>query len=117
MNANEITAHLLIEIPWRFPGAKVWRSNRVDVMAVGKGGKLRRVMAGIDGQADITGIFPRKYGFMCVMGLRCEIEVKAAKDKQSPAQKAFEKMILDAGGIYIVARSVKQCLEDLGRWV
>ncbi len=75
-------------------------------------------MAGINGQADITGIVKvEPYHIHSDMGLRLEIEVKAEKDRQSAAQKAFEKMIKDHGGIYIVARSVEQCLEDLGRWV
>ncbi len=113
--ANDITAQLLIEIPKRFPGARVWRNNRVDVMVPGRGGKPRRVQAGIDGQADITGIFPRYH--RGVTGLRCEIEVKAGRDKQSPEQFAFQRMITEAGGIYIVARSIEQCLDDLGRWV
>ncbi len=108
--ANDITARLLIEIPKRFPGARVWRNNRVDAMVPGRGGKLRRVMAGIDGQADITGILPPN-------GVRCEIEVKAEKDRQSVKQKAFEVMITQTGGIYLIARSVEQCLDDLGRWV
>ncbi len=112
--ANDITARLLIEIPKRFPGARVWRNNRVDAMVPGRGGKLRRVMAGIDGQADITGIFPVPPDGD---GCRLEVEVKAEKDRQSDKQKAFEKMITDAGGIYIIARSVEQCLDDLGRWV
>ncbi len=114
--ANDITARLLIEIPKRFPGARVWRNNRVDVMVPGRGGKPRRVMAGIDGQGDITGIFPRNYGFANNVGLRLEIEVKTPNDRQSKEQIAFEKMITDACGIYIVARSVEQCLEDLGQW-
>lgn len=126
--ANEITAALLIEIPKRFTGARVWRNNRVDAMVPGRGGKPRRVQAGINGQADITGIFPtvRPVSYdevigICppkknYIGLRLEIEVKAGNDVMSYQQKAFRLMIEGAGGIYIEARSVEQCLEELGRW-
>jgi hypothetical protein len=105
--ANILTAELLIEIQKRFPNVRVWRSNRIDAMAIGKGGSLRRVQAGIDGQGDITGITGG--------GIRLEIEVKVGKDRLRDSQKAFKKMILDHGGIYIEARSVEQCLEELGR--
>lgn len=125
--ANEITASLLIEIPKAFPGARVWRSNRVDAMVPGAGGKIRRVKAGIDGQGDVTGIFPISVvwlgqgefikGKIRTVGLRLEIEVKAGRDKQSEAQKNFERMITDAGGIYLLVHSVEQCIEGLRRWV
>lgn len=116
--ANDITARLLIEIPKRFPGARVWRNNRVDVMVAGRGGKPRRVMAGIDGQADITGVWPvavPSKPFDRLVGFRLEIEVKAGRDKQSAEQVAFQEMVKKAGGLYLVARSVEQCLEELGR--
>lgn len=114
MTANELTTALLIEIPERFEGARVWRNNRIDAMAVGSGGKLRRVSAGINGQGDITGILPIMVGFT-KMGIRLEVEVKAGKDRVSESQLGFQGMIIDAGGIYIVARSVEQCIEELGR--
>lgn len=104
MTANEITSHLLIEIPKRFK-ARVWRNNRVNVMAPGHGGKMRKVSAGIDGQADISGIiWP---------GWRLEIEVKGPRDHQSPVQKAFQSMIREHGGIYMVATDVEGVLSDL----
>jgi hypothetical protein len=105
MGANQITADLLIEIPRRFPNITVWRSNRVDAMAVGRGGKMRRVSAGIDGQGDITGIGPQ--------GRRLEIEVKSGRDKMRLSQHAFRAMILGAGGVYIVARDVETTLAEL----
>ena len=76
-------------------------------MALGSGGRLRRVKAGVDGQADISGIGP--------FGVRVEVEVKAGKDKLSASQKAFQNMILNHGGIYIEARDVGGCLDELGR--
>lgn len=105
--ANKLTADLLIAIPREFPQCRVWRNNRVDALVPGAGGRIRRVQAGIDGQADLSGV-------MAPSGRRVEIEVKAGRDRQSDAQKAFQKMITEFGGIYIVARSVEQCIEELG---
>ncbi len=103
--ANKITAELLIEIP-KFFHCRVWRNNRVKAMVTGRGGKPRMVDAGIDGQADISGI-------LAPSGKRIEVEVKAPGDRQSEVQKAFQAMIQSHGGIYIVATSVKQCLEEM----
>ena len=107
MTANQITAALLVEIPKMFPQVRVWRSNRIDAMAVGRGGQLRRVSAGIDGQGDLSGIAgPR--------GVRVEVEVKAGKDRMRPSQISFKAMIVGAGGIYVVAHDVEGCLKELG---
>ena len=107
--ANQITATLLIEIPKRFPDIRVWRNNRVDAMAIGKNGKPRRIQAGIDGQADISGIIGP-------WGYRLEIEVKAGKDEQSESQIAFQQMIEKHGGIYAIAREdIEATLTMLGR--
>lgn len=106
--ANILNADLLIKVPEAFPLVRLWRSNRIEATAVGRGGKLRRISAGVDGQGDLSGIIgPR--------GIRLEVETKTT-DRQSVAQKGFEKMIVDAGGCYILCRSVDQCLEELGRW-
>lgn len=120
-DANAITASLLIEIPKRFPGARCWRNNRVSAMAVGSGGRLRKVSAGIDGQGDISGIFPVhamgiKNPWCPVIGIRLEVEVKIGRDRMRDSQKAFRDMILGAGGIYIEARSVEQAMEELSKY-
>lgn len=127
MTANEITSTLLIEIPKRFPGARVWRQNTgggVGMSTIMRAVELLRknrvsdaitlllsrpIRWGVGGQGDITGIWHPG-------GKRVEIEIKAGADKQSAQQLAYEAMITNAGGIYIVARSVDQCLKDLGRW-
>lgn len=140
--ANDITARLLIDIPKRFPGARVWRQNTgggIGMSTVKQAVALlqcnrisdaitlllsRPIKWGIKGCGDITGIFQvarwvvieRGTRLNGVSGLRLEIEVKADKDQQSDEQKAFGVMIANNGGIHIVARSVEQCLEDLGRW-
>lgn len=113
MTANQITAALLIEIPARFPG-RVWvyRNNRIEAKATGRGGRVRHVSAGINGQGDLSGIVSvgepgqRK-------GLRLEIEVKAGKDRMSPSQMAFSNLVTTMGGAYLVARDVDACLGEL----
>jgi hypothetical protein len=104
--ANKITKDLLDEIPKRFPHIRVWRSNRVKAMAVGRGGKPRMIDAGIDGQGDISGI-------IAPTGRRLEIEVKAGDDRMSDDQKNFRDMIVFHGGVYIEARDVKKALAKL----
>jgi hypothetical protein len=56
---------------------------------------MRRVQAGIDGQADISGIVGPS-------GKRLELEVKCGKDRQSLEQIAFERMIRERGGVYVL---------------
>ena len=105
-SANEITAQILLGVSKRFNGQIIlWRNNRIDAMAVGRGGRLRKVSAGINGQGDMTGILPD--------GRRVEIEVKAGKDRQSPEQESFGKMIASHRGVYLVTRDAEECLYNL----
>jgi len=101
MTANALTTAILAGITERGLGV-CWRKNRIDAMAAGRGGNMRRVSAGINGQADITGILPD--------GRRIEIEVKIGRDKQSPEQISFQRMIEKNNGVYIVARDLEECL-------
>jgi len=55
---------------------------------------------GLKGSADILGIM-KPYGRFIA------IECKSGKAQQSAQQKAFQKMIIDFGGVYIVARSIE----------
>ena len=112
MTANELTARLILEIPKRFPGAWLYRNNRISAKAVGKGGKLRHVSAGIDGQGDLSGVVPITYGGK-LFGVRCEIEVKIGRDKMSAVQMSFRAKILSLGAIYIEARDVDSTLAQL----
>lgn len=111
MTANEITAALLIEIPKKYGNVRVWRNNRIEANVVGRGGNMRHVSAGIDGQGDISGIARITDGG--TFGVKIEIEVKAGRDRMRDTQLAFKKMIQDYGGIYIECRDVAQALLDL----
>ncbi len=74
------------------PALRMWRSN-VGVARIGR----RVVRFGIPGQADLTGILPG--------GRRLEVEVKSPHGRQSPQQRAFQRMIERFGGLYVLARS------------
>jgi hypothetical protein len=50
---------------------------------------------GTPGSADISAT---------IKGRSVKIEVKYGKDRQSEAQKAYQKAIEEAGGVYIIAR-------------
>jgi hypothetical protein len=104
--ANELTKELLVQIPEQFPQIRCWRNNRVKARVKGAGGRIRFMDAGVDGQADISGI-------MGPYGRRLEIEVKAGDDRLSQDQKDFRDMILRHGGIYIEARGVEGALQHL----
>ena len=106
ITANALTGLLLVEIPKRFPNIRVWRNNRVDAMAIGKGGKPRRIQAGIDGQADICGIIGPS-------GRMLQIEVKAGKDQVSETQYSFWEMISNHGGVYLVCRDPEATLNEI----
>jgi hypothetical protein len=60
---------------------------------------------GLKGSADITGIL--------IDGRRLEVEVKTGEAEQHGSQPHFEKMILEMGGVYFIARSVEDALSKL----
>jgi len=103
LTSTALTNDILLKIPQRFPDSRVWRNNRL----VARDAK-RTISAGVDGQADISGILAPK-------GKRLEIEVKFGKDRSSDVQRNFGTMITRAGGIYIIVCTdertcMKECL-------
>ncbi len=85
---------------------RLWRANSgVAKFEDERTGKERQVRFGIPGQADLSGIVED--------GVRLEIEVKSKTGKQTIAQKNFQNMIDDFGGIYILARSVQDVTNEL----
>ncbi len=68
----------------------------------------RLIHYGLVGSADISGIL--------LDGKRLEIEVKTGGAKQTKDQKAFQKMILEFKGIYILARSIGDVMIVLNQW-
>jgi hypothetical protein len=59
----------------------------------------RHVRYGLRGSADISGL-------MIPYGTRLEVECKTGNAVQSKQQVNFMNMIIECGGLYIVARSV-----------
>jgi hypothetical protein len=63
---------------------------------------------GTNGTADVSATF---------QGKSIKVEVKVGKDRQSEVQKAYQKRIKQAGGIYIIARSFDGFLHEFFRAV
>lgn len=120
---NKLTADLLIQIPARFPNIRVWRTNTGGAVPMGivraavamiRTGKIeagcqmlqRPTKFGILGGGDISGVIGPS-------GRVLSIEVKWGADKQSEEQRAFEAMLRERGGLYIIARDVEGYLKDL----
>jgi len=82
-------------------GSKRWmRLWRANVLAARMGDRF--VRAGVPGQADLTGIL-RVGG----VGVSLWIEVKSATGRQTQSQEWFQQMVERLGGLYILARSVR----------
>lgn len=63
---------------------------------------------GIKGEPDLSG-FIKIGNYAVYLG----IEIKTGNAKQTKEQKAFQKMVTDLGGIYIVGRSVEQVIDEI----
>ncbi len=61
---------------------------------------------GTNGTADVHGVFN---------GRPLAIEIKIGRDKQSPAQKAYQKKFEAAGGLYLVAKTFGQFYNDFAK--
>ena len=96
---SEVTSPLLAALCKTYPGSLFYRRN---VGAMKKGNSFVRF--GLVGQADIAGI---------LNGLAIEIETKIGKNGQSKEQKLWQAAVERAGGIYILAYSVKDGLEAI----
>lgn len=99
----------------RLPEVRLWRQN-AGILRVTSQSECRfckapiqtRVVRGVpDGAADLSGIVSD--------GRRLEIEVKSATGKQRDNQKRWEIMIRERGGIYFVARSPEEALDQLAK--
>lgn len=92
------------------PGVVVWRQNSgLYYTPDGRGG-WRRVRAAIPGAADITGLIRGDHGDGHRSGRRLEIECKTRAGRQSEDQRAFQRVIEDHGGLYVLARSAEEAV-------
>ena len=62
------------------------------------------------GISDILGVVPSKYSGK---GLFIAIEIKSGRDHQSEYQKLREREIIKAGGIYLIAKTYNQFINDM----
>lgn len=83
------------------PDVRVWRNN---CGVATHGPRFVRYGLGV-GSPDLVGILGGAFG-----GVFLAIEVKRPKQRRSPAQLVWARMISDLGGIYLLATSVQQAL-------
>jgi hypothetical protein len=70
---------------------------------------VRPIHVGVNGAADIAGILKNGHG------TRLEIEAKTGNAVQSTEQKAYQAMIQEFGGVYILAHSTDEALTEIKR--
>lgn len=87
------------------PGVLVWRQNSGLFYAPDGRGGFRRVRAAMPGAADLTGLLPD--------GRRLEIEVKTDRGRLRSEQVRFAAAVLSHGGVYILARSVRDAVRGV----
>ena len=99
MNETDIMRLCLIGLYRQYPSG-LWYRRNTGALKTDSG----FVRFGLPGMADIGGI---------LHSIAWEIEIKSAKGKQSDEQKNWQQAVERAGGIYILTRSVENCLEQI----
>ena len=84
-------------------GVIAWRNNTTGTWDANK--ETFRKNAGRNGIADIIGILPS--------GRFLAVECKAGRGRLSPAQVEFQRDIIQAGGLHIIARSADDVIRVL----
>jgi len=104
--ANALTKSIIAFL--QFSGCQAERINTMGVYrkkyrtdGVEMGGQWTKG-TGTPGSADISAT---------IRGRSVKIEVKYGKDRQSDAQKVYQKMIEDAGGVYYISRTFDDFIE------
>lgn len=95
----EIQAAILVAVT-ALPGAMFWRAS-AGLFKNQRGGFVR---ANAVGCPDVLGVYQGRF---------VGIEVKTPAGRQSPAQKRFQAAVARAGGVYVLARSVAEALDNL----
>lgn len=101
VSESQILSHILIALG-RDPRCFVFR-NSTGALPDARG---RVVRFGLVGSADILGCLRPSGRFLA-------IEVKTPTGRQSDAQANFQRVITQAGGLYILARSVEDAVHAI----
>lgn len=72
-----------------------------------RAGRIQMAMGARKGASDWLVVINGRAGFM---------ELKTAKGKQSIWQKLFERDVIEAGGLYAIARSPEEVIAILTKW-
>lgn len=117
VTATELQNKIILAVQQAYPGARLWRNNVGLAYPVtsfkranGNPALMRPVRYGVVGSGDIAG-----WLYLDGRAIVAHIEVKVGKDKQSDEQRIFMETVRKYGGIYVVARSVDQALEELAK--
>ena len=102
---NDLVQDILIAIS-QFQSVRAWSNPTGYARAMSDTDVI--VKYGMKGSADIIGIFQWNG-----VGLFLAIEVKTGTARQTVLQKNFMAMIRRLGGVYIVARNLKQALDAI----
>ncbi len=129
LNANQITAQLLLDIPKRWPDVLAWRNNT----GAGVGWSIVKAAIRLLKKGNIAGAIallnrPMKWGLVgssdiiAVLGpsgrfLGIEVKDPETDDEQTPIQKAFELRCLHLGAGYIIAEDVNSTLAEIDLYV
>lgn len=101
LSEAQIQQQILLALGGRHD-CRVWRNN----VGAARTQDGRVVRFGTKGQADILGVLRLPTG----TGLFVAIEVKSARGRLRPEQRAWGAMVQAMGGLYIVARSVEDAV-------
>lgn len=100
MIEGDIQRQIMLGIQQEWPTALIKRQNT----GAGKDHAGNFVRFGVPGQGDLACV---------IFGLAVEVEVKTPTGRQSKVQKNYQAALERAGGIYVLARSVEEALEQI----
>lgn len=131
LSTNDLTNKLLLELPRRYPGSRLFRRQVGQFYGVGTVMAMRRALdqhsvemavkvlqqsrpitVGVPGEPDCMGWLKRPLaGEHVAITLGCEI--KTGKDRLTTEQKLYRDMMQECGGLWFEVRELAQFWVDL----